>query len=75
MKIHHFNGILQGKIGIFMGYVSFREGNQKNVRHFLQLQVAALSTLNLVQADGVNAGRPWLMTGQPGKGSPLTDPP
>ena len=51
-----------------MGYVSFREGNQKNVQHFLQLQVAALSTLNLVQADGVNAGRPWLMTGQPGKG-------
>ena len=25
-KFHHLNGICPGKMGIFMGYVSFREG-------------------------------------------------
>jgi len=26
MKIHHFDGIYLGNMGIFMGYVSFRVG-------------------------------------------------
>ena len=37
MKIHHFDGDLPGKMGIFLGYVSFREGSVVDKVNFVLL--------------------------------------